>query len=210
MVRALRLASLDSVAWYFSDAARVRAGMDAPELGSTFGVSVDGGDEASDLRLGTYAENREAMEELFDWTEAAASKEPWECMVKVNEDDPTSGFAIVDSFSRMRGMPGRGRAPNVLKRRVIETRIALQRYRSLHGSFPGELALLVPQFVPSVPRDPYADGTLRYRLEADGTYTLWSAGVNGVDDGGKWHDDNPASGLNCGGCDVNVSRSRAY
>ncbi len=62
--------------------------------------------------------------------------------------------------------------------------VALKRYRLKHGQWPAKLDELVPEFLPAVPRD-WMDGRpLRYRLNPDGTYTLYSVGRDGQDDGG--------------------------
>lgn len=64
------------------------------------------------------------------------------------------------------------------------TAIALQRYHLRHGRWPERLAELVPAFLPEMPRD-WMDGRpLRYRRNADGTFTLYSVGWDGRDDGG--------------------------
>lgn len=69
-------------------------------------------------------------------------------------------------------------------RRLVVTAIALRRYQLRHGKFPEKLAVLVPEFLPAEPRD-FMDGQpLRYRLNADGTYLLYSIGEDGKDDGG--------------------------
>lgn len=62
--------------------------------------------------------------------------------------------------------------------------LALERFRRKHGSHPEALSQLVPEFLPAVPVD-WMDGQpLRYRLNADGSFTLWSVGDNLTDDGG--------------------------
>ena len=62
--------------------------------------------------------------------------------------------------------------------------IALKRYSLKHGQLPASLNALVPEFVSAVPVD-YMDGKpLRYRLNADGGFTLYSVGENLADDGG--------------------------
>jgi hypothetical protein len=63
--------------------------------------------------------------------------------------------------------------------------IALKRYRLRHGDLPASLGVLVPEFLSSVPID-YMDGKpLRYRLNSDGTFLLYSVGEDGIDDGGS-------------------------
>jgi hypothetical protein len=62
--------------------------------------------------------------------------------------------------------------------------IALKRYSIRHGKYPVSLEALVPVFLAAVPID-YMDGELmKYRLNADGTFTLYSVGEDGRDDGG--------------------------
>lgn len=69
-------------------------------------------------------------------------------------------------------------------RRLTVTAIALHRHRLKHGQFPASLGALVPEFLAEVPRD-FMDGQpLRYRLEADGQFRLWSVGEDFKDDGG--------------------------
>ena len=69
-------------------------------------------------------------------------------------------------------------------RRIDVTAIALKRYQLRHGDYPADLTALVPEFVPSVPRDPVDGQPLRYRRNTDGTFLLYSVGENGKDDGG--------------------------
>lgn len=67
---------------------------------------------------------------------------------------------------------------------VVITAIALKRFQLAHGCLPTQLSDLAPSFVPSVPLDPVDGQPLRYRLQTDGRYLLYSLGPNGVDDGG--------------------------
>lgn len=62
--------------------------------------------------------------------------------------------------------------------------IALKRYSLRHGRLPASLDALVPEFVSAVPVD-WMDGKpLRYRLNADGSFQLYSVGENLMDDCG--------------------------
>ncbi len=64
------------------------------------------------------------------------------------------------------------------------TAVALHRYRQRHGKWPETLDALVPDFVEAPPTD-WADGQpLRYEHKEDGTFLLYSAGLDGADDGG--------------------------
>lgn len=69
--------------------------------------------------------------------------------------------------------------------------IALKRFHLRTGSFPASLSVLVPEFLPELPHD-WMDGKpLRYRLNADRTFTLYSVGENGVDNGGDPNSQQP-------------------
>ncbi|MDB6056865.1 MAG: hypothetical protein JWO95_709 [Verrucomicrobiales bacterium] len=64
------------------------------------------------------------------------------------------------------------------------TAIALERYRLQHLNYPATLDELVPSLLKRVPVD-YIDGKpVRYRSLSNGSFLLYSVGVNGVDDGG--------------------------
>ncbi len=69
-------------------------------------------------------------------------------------------------------------------RRMTITAITLKRYQLKYGNYPSSLGDLVPQFVSSIPRDPIDGKPLRYRRMTDGTFILYSIGLNGKDDGG--------------------------
>lgn len=64
------------------------------------------------------------------------------------------------------------------------TAIALERYRLAHQQYPATLAALIPDYLDKIPIDPMDGHALRYRLEKDGTFTLWSIGFDGQDNGG--------------------------
>ena len=61
---------------------------------------------------------------------------------------------------------------------------ALERHRLAHGKYPGTLDLLVPQFLPKLPNDVITGEPLKYRVETDGAFTLYSVGWNATDDHG--------------------------
>jgi len=62
--------------------------------------------------------------------------------------------------------------------------IALKRYALAHGKCAASLDSIVPEFLKSVPVD-YMDGQpMKYRLNADGSFLLYSVGEDGKDDGG--------------------------
>lgn len=64
------------------------------------------------------------------------------------------------------------------------TAIAIKRFELRHGRFPGSPGELVPDFLARCPID-YMDGKeLKYCLEADSSFRLYSVGIDGKDDGG--------------------------
>jgi hypothetical protein len=63
--------------------------------------------------------------------------------------------------------------------------IALERHRLRHGKLPENLQALSPEFLLAAPHD-FMDGKpLRYHRGDGGRFTLWSAGEDGRDGGGK-------------------------
>jgi hypothetical protein len=67
---------------------------------------------------------------------------------------------------------------------------ALARYERDHGHYPKELDALAPKYLAEVPKDIFSGGALIYRPNEKG-YLLYSIGANGIDEGGRWYDDEP-------------------
>jgi hypothetical protein len=63
---------------------------------------------------------------------------------------------------------------------------ALERHRLAQGRYPDNLKALLPAELKQVPADLLdpKDGALKYRREADGGFTLYSVGLNRIDDHG--------------------------
>lgn len=78
------------------------------------------------------------------------------------------------------------------QRRLTIVAIALKRYQLQHRQFPAELDELVPAFLTAVPNDLMSGQPLRYRRNADGSFTLYSVGEDGKDDGGDPTPPSPA------------------
>jgi hypothetical protein len=64
-------------------------------------------------------------------------------------------------------------------RQLTVTAIALRRFQLKHGVLPEKLSKLTPEFIASVPLDPVDGQSLRYRRNADGSFTLYSIGDDG-------------------------------
>ena len=71
-----------------------------------------------------------------------------------------------------------------VQRRLLLGAIALERHRRACGEYPGRLEDLSPQFLKAPLLDPSGGRPLGYSRNADGTFTLYSIGENGIDDGG--------------------------
>jgi hypothetical protein len=65
----------------------------------------------------------------------------------------------------------------------MKTAIAVERFRSANDALPDSLSLLIPQYLTSIPRDPFDDQPLRFKRLPRG-YVVYSIGADGVDDGG--------------------------
>lgn len=70
------------------------------------------------------------------------------------------------------------------QRSLVLAAIALERHRLKHGQYPERLEQLVPAFLTTAPRDLMDGQPLRYRRNVDLTFTLYSVGEDGRDDGG--------------------------
>ncbi len=81
-------------------------------------------------------------------------------------------------------------------RRVVVTAIALKRFQLQHGKLPDALGELTPEFLPTVPIDPFDGKPLKYQPDPDGTYLLYSVGPDGKDDGGDPTNPTASSGSN--------------
>jgi hypothetical protein len=73
---------------------------------------------------------------------------------------------------------------NLTLGQMVTAVIALKRYEARYGKAPVTLDTLVPEFLAQVPRDLMDGQPLRYRLNTDGSFTLYSVGEDGQDGGG--------------------------
>jgi|GEM_PF-2866854 len=83
--------------------------------------------------------------------------------------------------------------------RLALTACALERHRLAHGAYPESLTPLVPAFLPAVPLDVINGDPLHYHLNPDGTFTLYSVGLDGDDDHGRRAPTNSANPLDADG-----------
>lgn len=69
-------------------------------------------------------------------------------------------------------------------RDLTDVALAMHRYRRAHDEYPTDLNALVPDFLPTLPVDPCDGQPLRMMLEPT-TVTLYSVGIDRIDDGGQ-------------------------
>ena len=64
--------------------------------------------------------------------------------------------------------------------------LALERYRLAKEQLPESLSVLAPDWIKVVPGDVFSGQGLKYQRSTNGTFLLYSVGLNGVDDAGEW------------------------
>src|SRR5205814_216729 len=69
-------------------------------------------------------------------------------------------------------------------RQLAVAAIAIERHTLRHGRRPERLSDLQPEFLSQLPVDCYNGRPLRFRLNAEGDFDLYSVGQNFRDDGG--------------------------
>ena len=74
----------------------------------------------------------------------------------------------------------------VARQSMVLTACALRRHKIAEGDYPDSLDELAPGYLAELPGDPCSGvgDSLRYR-KVDGSFQLWSIGLDGVDDGGE-------------------------
>ena len=92
--------------------------------------------------------------------------------------------SVVWPMHPWRGMVIRLEIEGMARRRAALAALAIERFRLETGHCPETLGELVPDYLRSVPDDPFDGVLLRYR-RLDGGYVVYSVGEDGVDDGGK-------------------------
>jgi hypothetical protein len=71
------------------------------------------------------------------------------------------------------------------QRRCALTALAATRYRQAHQGLPGGPSELVPDYMNAAFHDPFDGEPLRYMRRDDGSFAVYSLGVDVIDDGGK-------------------------
>lgn len=79
-------------------------------------------------------------------------------------------------------------AERVGRLRVTQAALAVERYRLAHkNALPASLSELAPQFIESVPSDPFDGQPLRYTTVSPKGFVIYSIGKDRKDDGGTPH-----------------------
>jgi len=139
------------------------------------------------IKKGIDAFTAQNMEALLFFREAAADPPPalltgeTAYSAKNPVNDPFfSGFDSARSCYSALVVAAETRA----KLKAAAAALAALRFRREIGRWPETLDELAPEYIESVPRDPFTGGALIYRILDDGIM-IYSVGANGVDDSGK-------------------------
>lgn len=180
--RGRALMTIDAIAWTFSEPTRARFGRFSQGLGTfsgSFGLSL-----STEGRLATYATNRAACDEFFEQVAQAALLEPYKrgplpiadgnlLLTDLLYPEVRYSLQTLDTLEA--------------HRRATTTMLALERYYLAKTTYPDTLAALVPEYLPTLPLDPWTGNPLVYRpLDAQHqtSYRLYSVGPDATDDGG--------------------------
>jgi len=115
--------------------------------------------------------------------------------LRLGKDVPeTVGKAIGDVLMGLM-MPAARKVQNAADRaeqvgRNLHVAFVLAAYHREQGRYPAKLDELAPKYLKAVPNDLFSAKALVYRPSRKG-YLLYSVGVNGKDEGGRWYDDEP-------------------
>lgn len=151
---------LDTINWFFANPSRARFGRFSPQINGLLGGG--GADSPFALRLGTYAENRDAYKAIFKPYVDVAGIDP--ASRPTLPAPETHNLALVDGLA-----PALDRTLQAMDRLAVTTRatttmIALERHYLDRGTYPESLEALVPAFITALPLDPFTGEPLRYEL----------------------------------------------
>ena len=100
---------------------------------------------------------------------------------------------LLPASERMASAALRGQA----RLRCLAVGIACERFRQANGRWPKELAEIPKSILAEVPRDPYVDAPIQYKVLADGI-VVYAVGEDRTDHGGKLTYTNPKFGEDVG------------
>ncbi|MCE7972996.1 MAG: hypothetical protein DYG92_01535 [Leptolyngbya sp. PLA1] len=188
MIRGEREIAIESTALLFSEPKNVRLGRFSKGVSNVAGTL--GAGVSPRVRLGTFDENREYINSVFDRVEKAATLRAGDRGGLATIDPETETSLLLPQML----VPAMSRALTSCDlvqtdREGIRTMIALERYRRETGAYPRELQQLVPKYLATLPVDVWTGEPLRYRaLEEPYSpggfrYVLYSVGADQTDDG---------------------------
>ena len=85
----------------------------------------------------------------------------------------------------------RRRGPLAEFQNNLHVAFALAAYKLDEGRYPAKLDDLKPKYLAAIPGDVFSGKALIYKPDDKG-FLLYSVGLNGKDDGGRWNDDDPS------------------
>ncbi|MBX3362878.1 MAG: hypothetical protein KF912_14275 [Phycisphaeraceae bacterium] len=181
-----RAVRLDMIAWIFSDPSKSRFGR-----WSSFLKHYQGFRSGRSYPLGTYGGNVSAINRVYNGMLSYARTPIPERDVKSFEAEFSRGKLLLpDVYASPPLMELNIHERRVVMRRAAQAMVALERFRLATGSYPDDLADLVPHFIEEVPIDPWSDASLGYRRidpseDPHGRgYLLYSVGSDLTDNGG--------------------------
>jgi hypothetical protein len=121
----------------------------------------------------------------FDWYRAVAQESEKPFAGKSNV--PVPGIVFAKSAAEVLDFERVNHFATDAEIAVLRVEIALYKYRAANHCFPSALSELSPQYLQTVPMDPFGGGPnkpLRYRLNPDGRFLLYSLGPDLTDNGG--------------------------
>jgi hypothetical protein len=185
MLEGDRLATLNTAGWVFMDTSRVRWG----RFGRSPLFDWGRGEGVFDGRLGTWVQTRDAINGRFAVFAERLALPPHE-RPDAGAEEP-SGLRVADLLIPALAKAERSFDFILVDEVGVRAMIALEKHRAERGAYPEKLDELVPEFLRSLPIDPWSGRPLGYRSLADGEtvggfgYVLYSVGGDGVDHGGR-------------------------
>jgi hypothetical protein len=156
----------------------VRANEGVPAVLNLLSPFFDGRRQTREQALRYWQEQRDRMEQL---PSPDAARGSGCCCAPPLWNLASPAFLVADS-----GLPSRIHILSLRDLALVDGAIAalgLVAYEQGHGRYPNELGEIVPEYLSTLPYDPFSGKPLRYRVEGN-RYLLYSVDVNRVDDNG--------------------------
>ena len=112
----------------------------------------------------------------------ASARQPWPQPLDALVSETSSAKA--NSLERSASIIAQLTVESLIDTRCVTLAVAIARYHHLNNKLPSSLDDLVPDYIDSVPQDPFTGEKLMYNLDKE-IYTVYSAGSNRLDDSGS-------------------------